>query len=87
MSKPENKGLPKPGALKESFMNSFNKQVEEVEQSAPEQVEVEKPVEKPAGPLKVMAIYNGFYRGSRIKAGDVFTIASQKDLGKWMKKI
>lgn len=46
-----------------------------------------KEVAKVAGPISVVATRPGFYKQSRIKEGDVFTIDNEKQLGTWMKKI
>lgn len=41
----------------------------------------------PDGPVQVVALAMGFYGNVRRNEGDKFTIASRKDLGKWMKPI
>ena len=40
-----------------------------------------------AGPIKVVAIHNGWYKCTRRSVGEVFTIENSKQLGKWMQRI
>lgn len=39
------------------------------------------------GPIRVVALRDGFIYNSRKKEGDIFTIENEKQLGKWMKII
>jgi len=41
----------------------------------------------PKGPIQVVAVALGFYKGSRKSIGDKFTIEGKHQFGTWMKKI
>lgn len=51
----------------------------------PEAKEPVKSVAGKKGPFRVVALRDGFIYNSRKKEGDIFTVQTEREIGKWMK--
>lgn len=86
--RPNPAAVPRPGATSQARAEASAAEVGRARSGAASNREVHSNARNVAGKIRVRALDIGFYANERRRAGDVFTIASEKDFSeKWMERV
>ncbi len=74
-----------PGEVPQTSLIADAKAMQDAELEAAEEASIKS--NKKAGKVAVVAVRQGYFKGSRKSPGDKFTLDSADEMGDWMKKI